>query len=330
MLFPPGVLGVDMFMVLSGFLIASALFKDHDRSQQIRYQKFYSRRAARILPALTVFLAVVWMIAGISPHLIPASSAWMATSGVLTFSLNLEMVWQCAYCDPLSSLWSLSLEEQFYFILPVCLSFLLRLRNKAAWVALLSLPILVSWLVRYPGCLSETPRDLCWQMSAAHGTPSRFMGQGIGVILATLYRFGIVDFDKPKVRRAAIWAVYLGVVYFVCAAVSKQITSCFGFDVICVGTAGLIVLAISVRPNPIQSFLKLKFLRFSGEISYGLYLWHGVCLWIAGQILPGPTYFRGTCGVIAAYLLAYLSFRFVETPVLRRVHGILRDRSESK
>lgn len=322
--FPSGALGVDMFLVLSGFLIVSALFKDYERFCRIRYDRFYLRRAARILPALILFLLVCWTISIMRPDIILPSSVTTATIGIFTFSLNFMMISRQEFYHPLSSLWSLSLEEQFYLILPFTLAVLLKVRTTAIWIIIALLPIVISILTRYPGCFSLSTTDPCWVMEISFGSSSRFMGQTLGVILGCLWRFGLLDFNCYRVQRGALLSILFSFSYILFANFSLMPSSCFGFDLICLGTTGLIIFAMCDRSNSVKRFLQIPFLRFSGTISYGLYLWHAAALWIASKILSG--HFVGPISAIAAsYLIAIISFYWLERPVLRRVGGMLRN-----
>jgi len=322
--FPPGVLGVDIFLVLSGFLIVSVLLKDVERFKRIRFARFYARRAARILPALLLLLLTAWVISFIRSDLIPPPAYHMALVGALTFSLNNLMVAKCTHCHPLTPLWSLSLEEQFYVILPITMAILLRFRKIYIWIPVALLPIIISLVTRYPGCLSLTSTDLCWQYKVSHGSASRFMGQTMGVILGCLWRFGLIDFNSRIVKGWAQVAIFFSLLYFLFASFSKIPTPCIGFDIICFGTIGVIIFAMTEEVNVIKRLLEIGFLRFSGRISYGIYLWHTMTLWIAYDVFSFSLTTRAVIGVAFAYLIASISFYYLERPILRRVTGMLR------
>jgi peptidoglycan/LPS O-acetylase OafA/YrhL len=253
-LYPSGVLGVDIFMVLSGFLIVSALLKDFELCGTIRFKKFYSRRAARIFPALFSFLLTCWAISLLFPTLISHDTFVNAGFGALTFSLNLAMVSNCTWWQPLAHLWSLSLEEQFYLILPLALALLMRVRSSAVWVGVAAIPIIISIVTRLQGCLMHSATDICWNIKLAHGSAAHFIGQGVGAAFGCLWRFGWVDVHSARTCNLAKAAIFSGALYLIAADLVGLRASCVGLDPICLFTLGLIVVSLNSDTSTVSRF----------------------------------------------------------------------------
>ncbi len=323
-LYPPGVLGVDIFMVLSGFLIVSALLKDFELCGAIRFKKFYVRRAARIFPALFSLLLTCWAISIWFRNLISHETVTNAGFGALTFSLNLAMVSSCTLWQPLVHLWSLSLEEQFYLILPITLAFLLRVRSSAVWVGVALIPIVISLLTRLQGCLMENATDVCWNIKLAHGSATHFIGQGVGAAFGCLWRFGWVDVNSARIRNSAKAAILTGLLYFSVSGFVSVRSSCIGLELVCLFALGLIVVSMNSDTTPIKKMLNNRFLQYSGKVSFGLYLWHIPTLWIVAALVPVPRLAGAGLAILASYAVATISYHFLEVPVLKTAKGTLR------
>ncbi len=189
---PGGFVGVDVFFVISGFLITSLLLREIDRTGQLSLSKFYARRARRILPASLVTLGCV----GIATILFVPLSYWQQFFGDLTASTTYVQNWHLSAAavdyfaadqgpSPVQHFWSLSAEEQFYLVWPVTLVFAaavtrhaprLRRRAIAASMGLLTLASLVYSLI-------ATATD---PAAAYFVTPTRAWEFGAGGLLALL------------------------------------------------------------------------------------------------------------------------------------------------
>ena len=145
---PGGFLGVDLFFVLSGFLITALLLREHQQTGRIHLPRFYLRRALRLLPALFVMLAVCCLWAALRTKPDRAVVIYRAAALTACHAANAAPCWSMPM-DLLGHAWSLSLEEQFYFVWPILLVVLLRLganRRRIAWLVLIG--IVASALVR--------------------------------------------------------------------------------------------------------------------------------------------------------------------------------------
>lgn len=248
-LFQGGFIGVDIFFVLSAFLITSILVDEQDRTGTVRLGRFYWRRALRLVPALILFLAAYLALAPLIwpgyPHLRDAVIAGLYVS-------NFAFV--AAQIPPfISHSWSLAAEEQFYLLWPVMLLLLLRARQPAlllaiAWAGLTVTRISTdNWIAAYYGL-------------ATHGT-----GLVLGAILFFLLRDGRLSL-RPF--HAWIAAGLLAVV----ATTAEMHASSLAITVAEFASAVLIGTIIT-RPGSLRLLAAAPLVAL-GKLSYGLYLWH--------------------------------------------------------
>ena len=329
--FGGGLLGVDIFFVLSGYLITSLLVAEWDRTGTIAFLRFYERRARRLLPGLFLLLLLVAVYA-----------QWFAESDTLgtlrgdAFStLAYVANWRFVFSgqsyfvhfgppSPLLHTWSLAVEEQFYLIWPGVALLTLRWRGRRALAVVAAAGIVLSaalTVVLFHHGVSVT--------RLYYGTDIRTQEVMVGVLLAIgLPGFaGRVGRLVRSTRRTVYTAV--GVVGVVAAvallwalhAVSGQGAFLYqgGFLLVALATAGVILLVV-LRPRAVVSrVLSLGALGYIGRISYGLYLYHyPLFLMIDNQHtgLTGVTLLVARLGATAAVAVA--SYHLIEMPIRQR------------
>ncbi len=317
--FRGGFVGVDVFFVISGYLI-TALIHGEMRDGRFSIARFYERRVRRIFPALFAMLAVVSIAAAFI--LFPFDFARYAKSLLATaaFGSNFQFWNEAGYFDvvsdskPLLHLWSIAVEEQFYLLFPAIL--LLCGRGSRAW------------LLASVGAIFAASFALgVW--GVAHAQAATFYllpGRAWELMLGALIALGAVPPIRQRWLRESLSACGIGLILFVTFAFTSQmlfpgpaaLVPCFGAALVIWATDGGVTLtgnALSQRP-----------IVFVGLISYSLYLWHWPLYVLAKYVL-----FRGlspaetAAAIAASFALAALSWRFVEQP-LRRRSGIARTR----
>jgi peptidoglycan/LPS O-acetylase OafA/YrhL len=325
-----GFLGVDVFFVLSGFLITSLILEEFDRSGKIDFAKFYLGRARRLLPAVLLMLAVVAVAAAIFYR--DVASQVKADSIASLFYVNnwwyifsSQSYFEFIGRPPmLKHLWSLSVEEQFYFIWPA-VAYLLVKRWARRGVRLVALAVALAstaWMIAL-SVMNGFP-DFADPSRAYFGTDSHCMGLLIGAALATAWRPGRL---RKDVAPSAKWvitctgvAALLAVLYFF-FFVGEYTTWLYlsgGFLALSIIVAALIAMATHPA-SPLGPWLGTQPLRYIGQRSYGLYLWHWPIFMVTRPNLDvpidGPLLFA--LRLALTFGIAELSFRFFEMPIRR-------------
>ena len=306
-----GFLGVDVFFVLSGFLITALLLQE-STSDGVRLGAFYARRALRLLPALYVFL------------LAHAVYAWRADlhagnerSSILRAVLYVSN-WQTAdrllsVSEGMGHLWSLAVEEQFYVVWPVVLVILLRLDpGRRALSGVLAAGIVGVAIHR--AVLWE--HGLGW-IPLIVRTDTRADALLIGALGAVLWHRGASE--RPDRLAVVAWGATAVIAASVLFARHDHAWLVLGGFTVFAAAVLFVILAITDTSWLGATLLEHPVLRTLGRVSYGLYLWHLlVFLGVARFVDPGvPAVPRLLLAVAISAACTALSFRFVEQPALR-------------
>jgi peptidoglycan/LPS O-acetylase OafA/YrhL len=320
-----GFVGVDVFFVISGFLISSIIMNEIEK-QDFSIAAFYERRARRILPALCAMMAVT-MIGGWL-FLLPAAFKDFGASVVSTCLCGANLFfWKtenyfglAADEKPLLHMWSLGVEEQFYFALPFVLTIMCgnsRTQFRANYRALV-VTLVVVWVATL--LLSQCGLYLGKLNATFYLLPTRFWELLTGTLIA------LIPIRRlPRNSITVQLVILLGLCGIVIPCFLYDATTSFpGFYALppCLG-AGLIIAVTANRshnaPTLVSSVLGSRPLVFCGLISYSLYLWHWpVVVFMEYVSLEPPTLWLRSCGVAVCFLLAVLSWWLVERPFRRR------------
>ena len=330
---PGGFLGVDVFFVLSGFLITSLILEEYDRSGRVDFKKFYLGRARRLLPAVVLLLVVVG--AAVLVVYQDALSAFREDALATIFYVN---NWWYVLADQsyfeatgrpplLKHLWSLSVEEQFYLIWPAIALFLVRRggRPLVRRIALVASLLSTVWML-YLAIRSGYPLDAD-PSRAYFGTDSHSMGLLVGAALATVWRPGRLPSSVDHVHRGlitGIGVVTLLVVLSFFAFVGEFTPWLYrgGFLALAAFTAVLIA-AVTHPASPLGPLLGIGVLRYLGRRSYGIYLWHWPIFMVTrpGIDVPWSEPVTFAVRITATLLIAEVSYRLVEMPIRRGAIG---------
>lgn len=316
-----GFVGVDVFFVISGFLITSLLLREHERSGTISFSGFYVRRAKRIMPAaLLVIIATVGAAYILLNNTRFNSTIWDGIWATL-FGAN----WRFAVLgtdyfqlggavSPLQHYWSLAVEEQFYFIWPwlMLLTFWLVNRKKIATAGharrVVGIVIVVLTVASFSWSVWETQSNASW---AYFSTASRAWELGIGAIVA-VYAPSIARI--PVALRHVLAWVGLGGIVVAIFVVNDSIAfpgPSAAFPV--VASALLIAGGTGVERSQLWP-LTNRVSRYLGDISYSLYLWHFPVTILLLSLYPGDSAEYYAIGILSMLILSTLSFHLVENP----------------
>jgi peptidoglycan/LPS O-acetylase OafA/YrhL len=312
--FSGGYIGVDVFFVISGYLITSILVSELDQGSYSIAQ-FYERRARRILPALFVMLAVSLPFAYLLLN--PADLVYFAKSllGSVLFLGNITSYLQSGYFDaasdvkPLMHLWSLAIEEQYYVAFPVLLAALWRLRLAKVFVAILFLS-----LASLAFAELKLGKDVSSAFFYLH---SRAWELGVGALLALAMtsqfqtRF---KFEISLLVRQALAFVGLALIVFAIAAFDTG-TRFPGASALVPTVGAALIIAFGAQQTLVGKLLGTRYLVGLGLVSYSAYLWHQPIFAFARYQSPNHLGFWVLCALILlTFVVAYLSWRFVEAP----------------
>lgn len=312
-----GFVGVDIFFVLSGFLITALLVQDFRRTSSIGLKNFYFRRALRLLPAL--FALMLFCIA-YALFLQPEDKASVTLKGVL-YTLFYVANWvQIPPYPPaigaLSHAWSLSVEEQFYIIFPLLLLVLLKLKSKPVVLVILCSLVTISMLLNIWFWHAETPF-----LRMYFGSDTRANELLIGCIAALVLSWGTFQPSnrlKWTFHSASLISLVGILISFFMARHFGAFVYNGGFTLISIGTA-VLILDLVLFPSNLSRCFEYAPLVWIGKISYGLYLWHFPIFEATRKLFEGkmsPVFYEIT-GVVVTLLVATVSYYFLEQPFLK-------------
>lgn len=309
-----GYIGVDVFFVISGFLIGGHILDELDRTGGIRLVEFYGRRMRRLLPAsLLVILSTLVLVRIFMP---PLGWADVSTDGLFAAVAGANLWFAATGTDYLANdapsvfqhYWSLGVEEQFYLVFPVTILVIFSAvrRNRTLLVWAIGLISVVSFVA----CTVVTELN---QPYAFFLLPTRAWELGVGVLIAAASPF----LTRLNSRMGAV-CQWLGLAIIAVSAVLLDHDTVFPgyWAVLPVLGSGLFMLG-GVRPSRyLPAFLtENKVSQFFGRTSYSLYLWHWPVLVIpALYSSSGLSAFQAIGLVVLAVVLAEVTERFVETP----------------
>ena len=309
-----GFLGVDIFFVLSGFLITKLLVEEWDLTGRIHLGRFYLRRMLRLFPALFVLLLVTLPFVPRTWTLY--SLLYVTNWGFLTGHLGPSAI---------QHLWSLSVEEQFYLVWPPLLLGLLALKTPRA---------VIFAVVALLAAASATFKIVTWHAiddwrRFYFGSDGRadelLIGCGLAMFL-TWSRIPGRAWFRLTVKLATIPAgIWLGYLIVEAAVYWRQFYQQAGITLVALATALLILQCLIAPIHWIRAVLASRPMVAIGRMSYGLYLWHVPVRWLTDPrnyevvpILPRAVIF--VVRLCLTFALAGLSYRFVERPMLRLKH----------
>uniref|UniRef100_A0A7C2NZH3 Acyltransferase n=1 Tax=Schlesneria paludicola TaxID=360056 RepID=A0A7C2NZH3_9PLAN len=313
-----GFTGVDVFFVISGYLITGIVLRDLECGT-FTLAGFWERRVRRILPALVVLMGFVLAVG--SWVLLPRDLVAMSKSALaqVAFAANI-FFWRDvggyfaanARFKPLLHMWSLAVEEQFYVLFPLMLVGLRRLMPRRL-VSILTALALASFAASVAGLLLDRRAAVFYLL------PTRAWELLIGAVLASMP-------SRTMSRRSDEVLSLIGLAAILWPVFSYTESTLFpGAAALpsCLGTA-LVIWTNTPERTAVGRWLASPPMVGVGLISYSLYLWHWPLLVFERYAAPAGNRWRDLPAVVASIVLAYLSWRFVETPFRRAGRGLPR------
>ena len=263
-----GFLGVDLFFVLSGFLITGLLLSEFEHTGSISIRKFYMRRVLRLGPALALYLITCVIVAWHTQQIMVQRQLKLIAYALL-YSTNWRMAFDWdPVLDPTAIIWSLSIEEQFYLVWPLLLFACLALRLKRKFIAFGLLAVIIAICLHRNALLTEGST----LTRLYYGTDTRADALLVGCLTAVvpLQRITSSWFGRAAAMIGAGLFLYLTTV----VKFTDEWLYRWGFTLIAVVAGLVIAVAATAPPRPLSIALRWFPLRWFGKISYGLYLWH--------------------------------------------------------
>lgn len=342
-----GFVGVDVFFVISGFLITGILLREHEKTNHISFTGFYRRRIKRIIPAavlvLTATVAGAWFVfdaSRVRTTLVDATWAFLFAGNWRFASLSTDYFSADGPVSPLQHYWSLAVEEQFYFVWPwiMLLIFTLFLRGqrslRSARIVVGAVITMVS-VASFVWALWETA---IFPNSAYFSTFSRAWELGVGALLAVAAP-ALINVPS-RLRPLLAW---LGIVGMVASLFLIHQGSAFPAPAAAlpVLSAALVILSgTGVEQQQFLFPLTNRVSSYVGDISYSLYLWHFPIIILGGAIVARTPLTQTVIGVVIVITAVY-SYQLVENPIRlsnwlspsgrrREVHLVRRDRASAR
>ncbi len=315
---PGGFVGVDVFFVISGFLISRLLLLELDETGRIDFLAFYARRARRLLPALATVVAAVLVLGSFilspaleRPQLSQSATATMAfVSNIYFWRQQAQYFAQPSEWVPLLNMWTLSVEEQFYLLWPALLmlaALFARRRPLPAKVALMLAGLsAVSFALFWWGVRAEPT-------ASYYLAPTRAWEFALGAALA------LFEERLRHVGRGAAPFVLVGLMAVALAVTLGRHGLLWVIGLAAFGTAAVIGGVTAAPASTAARLLRLSPLVVIGKLSYSWYLWHWPLL-AFGRVLDAGHHSlsRNLLVAFGALALAALTFVFIEDPIRRR------------
>ena len=322
-LFSGGFVGVDIFFVISGYVISLLLLKDYKASETILFHRFYARRLQRLLPALIVVIistAIATLI--ILPPVVQVSYYDSAISAIFWFSNIFYSFSEINYFSPIADkelymhTWSLGVEEQFYLLWPLVVLFgLARLRKRSYLIIFISTVIVSSIVLQY--YFTKDSSNLAFYMM-----PARAWQFGLGCLVA------IFHFSKTKSNvfdpKSSVMelSTIIGITLILFASTMFDSSTPYPNWQVFIPSIGALLLLLPNYSGSYSGFgklLSLKPLVLLGNISYSFYLWHWIILVFSEKLQKYYHFMHPVFAFVLTILLSIATYQFIEQPIRRSV-----------
>jgi peptidoglycan/LPS O-acetylase OafA/YrhL len=324
-----GYLGVDVFFVLSGFLITVLLAEEHERTGGISLRSFWLRRGIRLLPALAGYL-LFGLVAAVALKPVHDQQQYAIDAATSFFGVN--NWWRIVGGEEAAGawdghLWSLSVEAQFYLMWPAVVAALLAVGRRVRRIALTGLiGVVVLWRLAVMLGLSGLPIDA----HSYFGTDTRADALLIGALLAVLWREGVLHRWSTRIWGAASAAAWLLLITAMLLSPTLEEHPRWlgygGFTLLALVAAVAVAGPVLAPGRGMSRLLAWPPVVWLGGISYALYLWHfPITIELEGRF--GDQFGHLPVALVALLIaagFAWLSGKFLERPVSRRRRSLQR------
>jgi peptidoglycan/LPS O-acetylase OafA/YrhL len=327
---PGGYVGVDVFFVLSGYLITGLLFQELKETGTIRLLDFYAKRARRLLPASFTVLIFVGAVVFAVPRLMPSivlpqmygrSISWDIQRSALYVVNWLFAERSVSYQgstgvgSPVLHFWSLSVEEQFYAVWPLLLLGVMIVARRSTLVLGIVIGLITAASLVMSYRLTLTDPDQAYFVSTTRIWELSLGGLGAlsNPLISRLH-------ERYQKATGAVLRVFVptGFLMIVVSALMYDSSTAYPGLAALAPTAGALMVllgGLGGARSRVGRMLELSPLQWLGARSYSLYLWHWPMVWLAAAALGPLSVWAGLGAVAFSFVPAMLSYRFVETPI---------------
>ena len=304
-----GSIGVDIFFVLSGFLITSILLEEWSTTANINLKHFYARRFLRLVPALVLLSAVLLAFSGLLFSAAEAAQTRRTIPIALLYLTDFfaSLAPQTAL-GALRHTWSLAIEEHFYLLWPPVLLFLLKSGLSRRGLLLLTTSVAVALCLHRALLFDAGVSPARTYYAFDTRADSLLVGCAAGIAVS----WGFVkNFNRLNVLAVALIVVCLIATDFATPKMHKG-----GFTILAATTALLLINLVSGQVTSLRRMMETRPLVWIGKISYGLYLWHyPMFKWIKYAGAPWPV--KLALALVGTFAVASVSYYLLESPLLR-------------
>jgi peptidoglycan/LPS O-acetylase OafA/YrhL len=307
---PGGHIGVDIFFVLSGFLLTGILLRERQSTGTVSIAAFYARRALRLMPALSLLVACELAFALIFGS--PDADMFLSSAAAIAYLMDFVRAFSgYSTLSALGHTWSLSVEEHFYLVWPLLIAPLVKLPVRWRAPAILGCAAIIGVWRTYLVMNNASPDRIYYAFD------TRADQLMIGCALGTAFAYGLSTRIVNLVQR--LWPVALiGILGITIIGDRQSAVYASVGPTIVAGLSSVLILALLSKeslPARVASFAPFVSL---GKISYGIYLWHWPFLIYAR--FYSDSKILALVAVIVSIYVAALSYRYVETPFLNMKH----------
>ena len=331
-----GLLGVTVFFVISGFLITRILLQEIENTNTIDLKNFWIRRIRRLLPAVLTMITVLIFVSAVFNRVLFTKACSDFPSVIFFYNNWWQIFNNVSYFEnagapsPLTHCWSLAIETQFYLLYPLLLIFLAKFKNKKKKITLVTLILAfistaLMWILFDP---SKDPSRVYY------GTDTRIFSLLFGAFLALTTKNGKASQKTPAVFRNGIGIISLAGLLYMMIAIDGYSSFLYkGGQALASILSSLVIYSVLNEDSILGKFLSIPPLKWVGEHSYGIYLWHyPIILLISGG--KKSAWWIILIEIVLTGLFSALSYYFIETPIRYGVIGksieIIRTRPRTK
>lgn len=343
-LFKSGFLGVTVFFVLSGYLITGILISEVEEEGTIDLKNFWLRRIRRLVPAVMSMAVVIIFVSAVVNRVIFTKGCKDFLASVLGFNNWWQIFNKVSYFEaagvpsPFTHCWSLAIETQFYLIYPLILLGIYKLAKSrgegrakrgllfAGVTLLLALISVILMIV-----LFDPQQDAS---RVYYGTDTRAFSLLFGALLAILWEYRMVPRKISASANMVLGSVSFAVLLVMTIAINGSSNFWYrGGQFVGTILTVLVIYTVSGRKTWLSRFLSNPVLKWIGDRSYSIYLWHYPIILLISKGIKASWWIT-LIEIVLSVVLAELSYRFIETPIRHGIIGeylnILRSRPKSR